>query len=68
MENDRPLSSLEIGLKTEHKVFRNTIIDHQKLCETMLDSIYEQGLQEKICKAEQYCFGALGQAETSLKI
>jgi hypothetical protein len=37
MENDRPLSSLEIGLKTEHKVFRNTIIDHQKLCETMLD-------------------------------
>ena len=68
MENDRPLLPLEIGLKTEHKVVRNTIIDHQKLCETMLDSIYEQGLQETFCKAEQYCFGAVGQAETSLKI
>jgi hypothetical protein len=43
-------------------------IDHQKLCETMLDSIYEQCLQEQFCKAEQHCFGALGQAETSLKI
>jgi hypothetical protein len=28
----------------------------------------QQGLQEKFCKAEQYCFGARGQAETSLKI
>jgi len=61
------LPPLEIGLKTNKGVC-NKIIDHQKLCETMLDSIYEQGLQEKFCKAEQYCFGALGQAETSLKI
>jgi hypothetical protein len=31
--------------------------------------IYRQhGLQKKYCKAEQYCFGARGQAETSLKI
>jgi hypothetical protein len=28
----------------------------------------QQGLQKKYCKAEQYCFGAWGQAETSLKI
>ena len=28
----------------------------------------QQGLQKKHCKAEQYCFGAWGQAETSLKI
>jgi hypothetical protein len=27
-----------------------------------------QGLHEKFCKAEQHCFGAPGQAETSLKI
>jgi len=67
IENDRPLSPLEIRFKMEHKGGRNKIIDHQKQCETMLDSIYEQGLQEKFCKAEQYCFGAQGQAETSLK-
>jgi hypothetical protein len=42
-----PKSYIEIGLQTEHKVVRNTIIDYQKLCETMLDSIYEQGLQDK---------------------
>ena len=54
MKNDRPLSPLEIGLKTEHTVVCNTIIDHQKLCETMLDSIYEQSLQEKNRQAEQY--------------
>ena len=28
----------------------------------------QQGLQKKYWKAEQYCFGAWGQAETSLKI
>jgi hypothetical protein len=28
----------------------------------------QQGLQKKYCKAEQYCFGVWGQAETSLKI
>ena len=28
----------------------------------------QQGLQKKYCKAEQYYFGAWGQAETSLKI
>ena len=28
----------------------------------------QQGVQKKYCKAEQYCFGARGQAETSLKI
>ena len=26
-----------------------------------------QGLQEKFCRAEQECFGARGQTETSLK-
>ena len=27
----------------------------------------QQGLQEKFCKAEQYCYGVREQAETSLK-
>ena len=38
-------------------------------CEKRITMMYrQQGLQEKFCKAEQYYFGARGQAETSLKI
>ena len=38
-------------------------------CERRIMMMYrQQGLQKKYCKAEQYCFGARGQAETSLKI
>jgi hypothetical protein len=34
----------------------------------MICQHFVPGLQEKFCKAEQYCFGARGQTETSLKI
>ena len=38
-------------------------------CEKRTIMMYrQQSLQKKYCKAEQYCFGAWGQAETSLKI
>ena len=38
-------------------------------CEKRIIMMYwQQGLQMKYCKAEQYCFGAWGQAETSRKI
>jgi hypothetical protein len=38
-------------------------------CEKRIMMMYrQQGLQKKYCKAEQYCFGAWGQAETSLKM
>ncbi len=38
-------------------------------CEKRIMMMYrQQGLQKKYCKAEQYYFGARGQAETSLKI
>ena len=33
-----------------------------------LSTLLYQGLQEKSCKAEQCCFGARGQTESSLKI
>ena len=37
-------------------------------CEKRIMMMYlQQGLQEKFCKAEQYCFGVWEQAETSLK-
>ena len=38
-------------------------------CEKRIMMMYrQQGLQKKYCKTEQNCFGAWGQAETSLKI
>jgi hypothetical protein len=38
-------------------------------CEKRSMMMYrQQGPQKKYCKAEQYCFGAWGQVETSLKI
>ena len=38
-------------------------------CENRIMMMYwQQGLQKKYCKAEQYCFGVSEQVETSLKI
>jgi hypothetical protein len=41
---------------------------YYRLWKKNYDDVPQQGLQKKYCKAEVYCFGAWGQAETSLKI